>query len=181
MIRSTIIPFLMIFGASATAQQVNPHVSAGNKLYKESKFDKALPEYLKALEPSGSDPIVNYNLGNSYFRNNKFYEAAQSFDNTIAKGNSSIMKQKGYYNKGVALSKQSKMEESIEAYKTAVKHDPTDNDDRINLQKALEELRKKNPPPPPEKKEEKKKKQQQNKSPEKQPPQSKLTKKQVEQ
>jgi tetratricopeptide (TPR) repeat protein len=171
----------MIFGASATAQQVNPHVSAGNKLYKESKFDKALPEYLKALEASGSDPIVNYNLGNSYFRNNKFYEAAQSFDNTIAKGNSSIMKQKGYYNKGVALSKQSKLEESIEAYKMAVKLDPSDNDARINLQKALEELRKKNPPPPPEKKEEKKKKQQQNKSPEKQPPQSKLTKKQVEQ
>lgn len=177
---TVVIVTLIVIAAPVNAQRVNPHVAAGNRLYKENKFDKALPEYLKAMEASGSDPVINYNLGNSYFRNSKFDEAARTFDNTIAKGNSSAMKQKGYYNKGVSLSKQSKLEESIAVYKMAVKLDPADNDARINLQKALEELRKKNPPPPPEKKEEKKK-QQQNKSPQKQPPQSKLTKKQVEQ
>ena len=179
--RVNIIIVLIISVASVHAQRINPHVAAGNKLYKENKFDKALPEYFKAMEAAGSDPIVNFNLGNAYFRNNKFAEAATTFDNAIAKGNSSAMKQKVYYNKGVSLSKQSKLEESIAVYKMAVKLDPADNDARINLQKALEELRKKNPPPPPEKKEEKNKKQQQNKSPQKQPPQSKLTKKQVEQ
>ena len=44
MMRSTIILSLIIFGASANAQRVNPHVAAGNKLYKENKFDKALAE-----------------------------------------------------------------------------------------------------------------------------------------
>ena len=131
---------------------------------------------MKATEVDGNDAVVNYNLGNTYFRNKKFEEASKTFDNTIANGPDNSMKQKGFYNKGVSLSKQSKLEESIEAYKMAVKMDPADSDARINLQKALLELKKKMPPPPPEKKEEKKKKQQQNKSPQKQPPQSKLTK-----
>ena len=50
------------------AQQKASHVIAGNKLYREKKFDKALPEYLKAKETSATDPVVNYNLGNAYFQ-----------------------------------------------------------------------------------------------------------------
>jgi Ca-activated chloride channel homolog len=178
--RSVNILILVILTATAYAQKKNPHIISGNKLYRENKFEEALPEYMKAKEVAGNDPVVNYNLGNTYFRNKNFEEATKTFDNTIESGNNSSMKQKGFYNKGVSLSKQRKLEESIEAYKMAVKLDPADNDARINLQKALLELKKKLPPPP-EKKEEKKKKQQQNKSPQKQPPQSNLTKKQVEQ
>ena len=174
------ILILVILTATAYAQKNNPHIISGNKLYRENKFEEALPEYMKAKEVASNDPVVNYNLGNTYFRNKNFEEATKTFDNTIESGNNSSMKQKGFYNKGVSLSKQSKLEESIEAYKMAVKLDPADNDARINLQKALLELKKKSPPPPPEKKDEKKK-QQQNKSPQKQPPQSNLTKKQVEQ
>jgi len=174
------ILILVILTATAYAQKNNPHIISGNKLYRENKFEEALPEYMKAKEVAGNDPVVNYNLGNTYFRNKNFEEAAKTFDNTIENGNNRSMKQKGFYNKGVSLSKQSKLEESIEAYKMAVKLDPADNDARINLQKALLELKKKSPPPPPEKKEEKNKKQQ-NKSPQKQPPQNNLTKKQVEQ
>ena len=147
------ILILVILTATAYAQKNNPHIISGNKLYRENKFEEALPEYMKAKEVASNDPVVNYNLGNTYFRNKNFEEATKTFDNTIESGNNSSMKQKGFYNKGVSLSKQSKLEESIEAYKMAVKLDPADNDARINLQKALLELKKKSPPPPPEKKE----------------------------
>jgi len=162
-------------------QKVNTHIIAGNKLYKEEKFDKALPEYMKALEVDANNPVANYNLGNTYFRSKRYEEAIKTFDNTIETDSSRTIKQNGFYNKGVSLSKQNKLEESIEAYKMALKLDPADSNARVNLQKALLELKKKNPPPPPEKKEQQKKKQQQNKSPQNQPPESKLTKKQVEQ
>ena len=176
-----IISIFVVLSASIYAQRKNPYIIAGNKLYRENKFDKALPAYMKAMEIAGNDPVVNFNLGNTYFRNKKYEEAAKTFDNSITNDQSNSMKQKGFYNKGVALSKQSKLEESIEAYKMAVKLDPADNDARINLQKALLELKEKMPQPPPEKKNEKQKKQEENKSSQKQPPQSKLTKKQVEQ
>ena len=174
-----ILVMMMMIAAAAHAQKKNTHVIEGNKLYKESRYDQAVPEYMKALEADADTTAANFNLGNAYFRSKKYDEAEKTFDNTITNGGSDSIKQGGFYNKGVSLSKQNKLEESIDAYKMAVKLDPADSNARVNLQKALLELKKKNPPPPPEKKEQKKK--QQNKNPQNQPPQSKLTKKQVEQ
>jgi tetratricopeptide (TPR) repeat protein len=151
----------------------------GNKLYKERKFDQALPQYQKALELNSSDPVVSYNMGNTLFRTGKFDQAAKTFDAPLSEGNEVSVRQRAFYNKGVSLSKQNMPEESIEAYKNALKLNPADEDARINLQKALLEVKKKKPPEKEEKKDEKKK--QDKKEQKKPPPQSKLNKKQVEQ
>ncbi|MBL7697633.1 MAG: tetratricopeptide repeat protein [Chitinophagaceae bacterium] len=174
----TILLIVTVVGASAQRTGAS-HIIAANKMYREQKFDRALPEYLKAKELKPADPVLNFNLGDDYFRISKFEDAVKSFDNSIAVAPDSAFKQKGYYNKGVSLSKQSKLEESIAAYKMAVKMDPADEDARVNLQKALTELKKKTPPPPEKKDEKKQKQQNQNKRP--QPPQSNLSRKQVEQ
>ena len=171
------ISLFMMNAAVAYSQQRNSYVISGNRFYKEKKFDKALPEYQKAKEMNGRDAVTSYNLGNAYFRNTNFDDAIKSFEQSIHNGTEDGLKQSGYYNKGVSLSKQSKLEESIEAYKTAVKMNPSDNDARINLQKALLELKKKTPPPP-EKKDDKKKKPQENKPKNRE---SKMSKKEVEQ
>jgi Ca-activated chloride channel homolog len=173
-----IIGFIVVAGSSY-GQKKNTHLIEGNKLYKENKFDQAVLEYMKAAEEEPDSTAASFNLGNAYFRSKKYEEAAKAYDNTIANAANDEIKQNGFYNKGVSLSKRNKLEESIEAYKMAVRLDPADSNARVNLQKALLELKKKNPPPPPEKNEQKKK--QQDKSPQKQPPQSNLTKKQVEQ
>ena len=69
-----------------------------------------------------------------------------------------------------------KLEESIEAYKKALRLNTADNEARENLQKALLELKKQQQPP--RKKEEQKKKKEEEKKQQK--PQSKLSKKEVE-
>jgi tetratricopeptide (TPR) repeat protein len=180
MIKFSYIFFLVTIAMQSIAQHVNVYVKGGNKLYKEGKFDKALPEYKKAIEVNAGDPVANYNMGNAFFRNSRYVEAATTFDNTITNGKGTAIKQKAFYNKGVSLSKQNKLQESIEAYKSAVKLDPSDEDARINLQKALLELEKTQPPKEQNKEDEKKKKDKK-KDQQKQPPQSNLTKKQVEQ
>lgn len=178
--RSYFILIGLAIAVVSYGQKKNKYVIEGNKFYRENKFDKALPEYMRALELESNNTIANFNLGNTYFRSKQYEEAAKTYDYNIANDTNQTLKQNGFYNKGVSLSKLNKLEESIEAYKMAVKLDPADSNARVNLQKALLELKKKSPPPP-EKKEQQKKKQQQNKSQEKQPPQSNLTKKQVEQ
>jgi Ca-activated chloride channel family protein len=175
--RCYFILVMITIAAAAFAQNQNTHLLEGNKLYKENKYNEAVPQYIKAVESDADTNVANFNLGNAYFRTKKYDEAEKTYDNTIMNGINDSMKQSGFYNKGVTLSKQNKLEESIEAYKMAVKLNPADSNARVNLQKALLELKKRNPPP--EKKEQKKK--QQNKNPHNQPPQSKLTKKQVEQ
>ena len=88
------------------------------------------------------------------------------------------LRSKAYYNKGVVLSKQKKLEESIEAYKNALRQNPDDKEARENLQKALLELKKKNPPKKKEEKENKKKQEQQQQQKQQQ---SKMSQKEAEQ
>ena len=87
--------------------------------------------------------------------------------------------QKAVYNKGVTLTKQKKLLESIEAYKKAVLMNPNDSDARFNLQKALSELKKQTENE--ENKEQQKQKQQKQQQPQQRPPQSKLDKRKIEQ
>lgn len=90
-------------------------------------------------------------------------------------------KSRAGYNKGVSLTRQHKLLESIDAYKEALRLVPTDEEARQNLQKALNELKKQQQQQPKEdkKKDDKdKQKQKPNDLPENK---SKLNQKQAEQ
>jgi len=168
---------------SASGQKDNTLIRKGNQLYKNGKYSDAAPLYQKAAELNKANATAYFNQGDAFFRNKQLAEAVLSFDKTLETSNNISMRQKAYYNKGVSLSKQQKLEESIEAYKNAVRLNSADDDARANLQKALMELKKRNPPPPEKPKnnnQEKNKKDKQDKNGDP-PPQSKLSKKQVEQ
>jgi Ca-activated chloride channel family protein len=173
----TLLTIFIFSSFTLNAQSV--HTRNGNRLYKEKKFPEALPEYQKAAEENADDAVVNYNLGDAYFRNEKFDEAEKSYDKPLAEGNDPTLRQRAFYNKGVALSKQSRLEESIAAYKSALLLNPEDNDARINLQKALQEQKKKQDPEKDKKEEQQNNKQKKQEQPP--PSESKLNKKQVEQ
>lgn len=165
------------FTMNAHAQAGNDAIRIGNRLYKQGNYQQALPEYQKAASQNPANPVARYNLGNAQFRNNQFGEAEKEYEATLAASNEKGFSQKAIYNKGVALSKQKKLLESIEAYKKAVTMDPADADARFNLQKALSELKKQTESQ--EKKQEQQKQQKQQQQPRQ--PQSKLDKRKIEQ
>lgn len=174
------ILILMMIAREGYTQYPNRHVREANKSYRKGKYDKALTEYQRSIRLNALDPVTNYNLGNAFFRSSRYEESAKSFENAAEVKQNTALRQKAFYNKGVSLSKQQKLEESIIEYKKAVILNPADEDARINLQKALLELKKRQPPQQ-ENKDNEKKKQQNKKNQQKQPPKSNLTKKQVEQ
>lgn len=139
---------ILLVGVLPAAGQQDPHVHKGNRYYREAQFEKALSEYRLAKEAgeNTSDPVLDYNLGNILFRMQSFDEAAEAYDRSLSNGREEEQ-QHTYYNKGVALSMGKKLEASVEAYKSALRLDPTDQDARINLQKALFELKRQQPPP----------------------------------
>ncbi len=184
--------FVFFINTNSFAQNENALIRKGNKLYKEKQFDQSMLQYQKAIEKSPDDPTSNYNLGNVQFRKNSYEDAAKSYQSTIDHSTDNSIKENASYNQGVALIKQKKLEESINAWKNSLKINPNDLDARENLQKAMQELKSKTPPPPPQKKDDKKdqnkKDQDKKQDPQKnkdqqqqQQPQSKLTKKQVDQ
>ena len=179
----------MLLAASyGQRQDVNSNIRSGNKLYQQKIFDQSAAEYQKAIAVAPENPVAHYNLGNAQFRTNQYDEATNSFESTIANTKEKPVKEKSFYNKGVAYSKQQKLDESIEAWKNALKLDGKDEEARENLQKALLEKKKQQQKEDEKKdKNEKKKedqKQDKNKDKQDQKPdqqQSKLNKKQVEQ
>lgn len=170
---------IMIAVLNAFSQDEQLPLRKGNMLYKQKEFDKSLPEYQKAVAINPANPVAQYNFGNVLFRKQNFSEAELAYAKAVETATEKARKENALYNKGVSLSKQKKLEESIVAYKNALKLDPNDEDARINLQKALLELKKKNEAADSKSP----KKQQQKQQPKQQPKenQSKLNKKQVEQ
>ena len=163
--------------SNAFSQTQNSLLRKGNKLYKQGDYEKALPEYEKAVQLNPENPLANFNFGNALFRKEKWEDAEKTFDNVISKSTEKDMREQGYYNKGVSLTKQQKLEESIDAYKNALRINPYDEDARVNLQKALLELRKKNES---QKQKEEKQEQKPKQKEKPKPQQSKLNKKEVE-
>lgn len=175
--RVILIIGLLFIGRNVSAQKPEPEIYKGNELYKKQQYDKANEAYQEALAKNPSNPVANFNNGNASFRQNKYDEAIQSFDNIINNTTDSNIKQQAYYNKGVALSKQQKLMESIDAWKEALRLNPNDKQTRENLEKALRELKKKQQ----EEKQKNKKEQKKEQEKQKQQPQSKLSQQRVEQ
>ena len=166
--------WLIALVSFAEAQEVDKTIQRGNDLYKQQQYQQAEQVYKEAIEQDPNNATAKYNQANAIYKQNKPDEAIRALNDLAFKTENNEMKSKAYYNKGAILSAQKKLEESIEAYKEALRRNPSDKEARENLQKALLELKKSTPPPPPRKDE--KKKQQQ-----KQPPQPKMNKKEAEQ
>jgi Ca-activated chloride channel family protein len=122
---------------TASAQNANPDIRSGNRYYKQQQLDKSIQQYQSAVKKAPANPTANYNLGNAQFRKNDYDQAAKAYDATITNSQDKALKEKGYYNKGVAMVKQKKLQESIDAWKQALKLNTDDTEARENLEKAL--------------------------------------------
>jgi len=156
------------------AQTSASSLGEGNRLYREQQYDKAEAVYEKLIQQQPSGEKAKFNRANAQHKQGKQEEAMKGYTEIAESSKDPLRKAAALYNKGVVLTKDKKLEESIAAYKAALRLNPVDTAARENLQKALLELKKKNPP----KKEEKK---DQQKKPQKKQQQPKMSQKEAEQ
>ena len=171
--KGRVILILFIIKANwLPAQEAERGIQKGNELFKQNQYQQAEAAYTEVLDKDATNAIAKYNRAIALQKQGRSDEAIKVFDDLAFKTQDREMKAKAYYNKGAILSGQKKLEESIDEYKNALRHDPNDKIARENLQKALLELKKKNPP----KKDDKKKQPKQQ-----QKPQPKMNQKEAEQ
>lgn len=168
------IAILLTSATIAGAQESDRLIQKGNELYKQQQYQQAELVYAEVLAKEPNNATAKFNQANALYKQSKADEAIRVLNDLAFKSNDPATKSKAYYNKGAILSAQKKLEESIDAYKDALRQDPADQDARENLQKALLELKKKNP----EKKDDNKKQQKQKQQ---QKPQPKMSQKEAEQ
>jgi Ca-activated chloride channel homolog len=115
----------------------NDFIFEGNTLVNDD-FVAAEKEYRKALSKKPNNTIGAYNLGNAYYETANFDEALlrhiEAAKLAITKGE----KHKAYHNIGNILMQQKQCKEAVEAFKNALRNDPTDEETRYNLVVAKE-------------------------------------------
>ncbi|MBZ4189979.1 tetratricopeptide repeat protein [Niabella beijingensis] len=124
------------------AQEGSTYIKKGNELYREGKMEEAAKTYDKATA-GPQKYIALMNKGNALYRLKKYDEAVNTYQQAGSTANTDLLLRSGaYYNTGVVYSNQNKLEESIEAYKNALRLNSRDTKARENLQKALLEKKK---------------------------------------
>jgi len=124
---------MSVLTLSVWAQKESSDVRTGNKLYKSSKFTEAEIAYRKGLVKNPKSFEANYNLGNALFKQKKYSEAIEKYNTAISLQPTEKKK--------VAASLHN-VEESIKAYKSALKNNPLDDETRYNLAYAQMMLKK---------------------------------------
>ncbi|MBI3580241.1 MAG: tetratricopeptide repeat protein, partial [Ignavibacteriales bacterium] len=132
---------LFLLCSAANSQTVRSHVKSGNEAYEKNKFTDAEIEYKKALEKEPASKEAQFNLGDAYYKQQRFDEAQRAYTNSATSFKDPGEQAMALHNIGNSLFKTNKLPESIEAYKQALKLNPNDEDTRYNYQLAKERLK----------------------------------------
>ena len=141
--RSTLLAScLLLFSLVAMSQTDRDYIRRGNRLMRDSIYDKAQVEYQKAIERDNTNPISHYNLGNALLYQNKAEDAMKEYE-TAAR----LEKDKGrlaqiYHNMGVVLQAAKQFDKAVACYRNSLRNDPTNNETRYNYALSLFQLKK---------------------------------------
>ncbi|MBP0905627.1 tetratricopeptide repeat protein [Mariniflexile gromovii] len=119
--------------ALLAAKKANNYVYEANNLINEKDFVSAEKEYRKAISEQATSVAGIYNLGSSYIKKGNLEEALYRLDQAAKIATSKEEKHKAYHNIGNVLMENKKCQEAVEAYKNALRNDPTDEETRYNL------------------------------------------------
>lgn len=160
--RNILLSLLVVFVVSASAQKkVRQAIRNGNSAYKEQRYSAAEADYAKALELNASSKQASFNLGNTLYKQQRWDEALKEHEHYLTIENedhekmSSAWSNMGntYLKKKAAENSQSgggmmppqggnsqqqgqeldNLKASMEAYKNALRLNPSDNETRENL------------------------------------------------
>ena len=127
------IIFSLLF-SHAVAQTDRHLIRQGNKLYRKGNVAEAEVSYRKAVERNERNPQANYNLGNSLMAQRKDSLAITQLEKSAKLETNPLRRAQAYHNMGVICQQHRMFGEAIEAYKEALRNNPTDHETRYNLE-----------------------------------------------
>lgn len=128
-----ILNILIVFVPFALFGQINEQIRKGNSLYNDGEYEAAENAYNKALSIDNKSYEGAFNLGDSYFRQEKYEEAAGQFESIAENSKDLNTKSWAYHNLGNSLLQNQQLDESIEAYKNALRSNPANEAARYNM------------------------------------------------
>ena len=135
----TIINLMLIIlltSFAVSAQTERKAIRKGNKEFKKGEFIDSEIMYRSALDLNPSSFKGNFNLGGALYKQEKFEEAEQIFSDVTTEQNSAEELSYAYHNLGNAHFQKEEYDKSVEAYKNALRNNPSDVETKYNLAQA---------------------------------------------
>lgn len=148
MLRSVVTYLILLLFSGSLMSQEKLDLYRGNTAFADSNFSAAKKYYNAALSKTPESYTGTYNLGNTSYRQESFQEAVSHYQQALDNSNSQAQKAQVYHNMGNALlrsyaagpaseeeakSHEQKLDQAIDAYKNALRLDPSAEDTRYNL------------------------------------------------
>ena len=138
--RLSILSVLLITSI-AWAQNPNRElVREGNALYSSGNYAKAEQLYKQAYEAEPELEEADFYKGDALYKQGDLEAAKEVFEQTARNANNTSIKQKAFYNLGNTHLKREEFNEAMEAYKEALKLNPSDENARTNFEYARQKL-----------------------------------------
>ena len=127
------VGILLLVAVSMQAQNDRQMIRQGNKQYRKGNVAEAEVSYRKAVERNERNAQANYNLGNALMGQRKDSLAITQLEKAAKLETNPLRRAQAYHNMGVICQQHRMFGEAIEAYKEALRNNPTDNETRYNL------------------------------------------------
>jgi Ca-activated chloride channel family protein len=109
------------------------------RAYESGRFDRALEGFSNVQVERPEDPVVQLNLGSTYYKLDDFAAAEREYARA-ARAEDDRLRAEALYNLGNAAYRQGRLEEAIERYRAALEVDSEDRDAKYNLEFVQREL-----------------------------------------
>lgn len=152
-----IIVALVLFITSVLfSQNKDQNLYDGTTAFEAKEYVKS-ESNLRVSQSNNADKkaVANYNLGNSIYRQNQPSEAKYKFASAVEVAKTKEEKHKAFHNLGNTFMLEKNYAGAVDAYKNALRNNPSDDETRYNY--ALAKKKQKENPPKDDKKKDKKK------------------------
>ena len=119
-------------------KKANDFVYEANNLMEDEDYILAEMEYRKAISEQPNIVSGSYNLGNSYYKKGNYAEALYRVEQSVKNATNKSEKHQAYHNIGNILMQNKLCKEAVEAFKSALRNNPKDDETRYNLGLAKE-------------------------------------------
>lgn len=148
--RQLITAMMILVGYAFAKAQETPAVNTeyentvakAQEYARDGNFNLAEAAYKKAKAVNPQSAAAAYNLGNLYYDNTKKYNASNSYVDAAKAATTKEEKHRIFHNQGNLLMENKEYGKAVEAYKNALRNDPTDEETRYNLALAKKEKEK---------------------------------------
>lgn len=133
--------FFVMLCSTIVAQEWQDDLNKANRAYKNKEYEKALKHYKSAQEKAPDDIDLSDEIAQSSYRAEDYESAQEIYQQNAATKSKKKERSNSYRNLGNSRMKTRDYQGAVDAYKDALRENPSDERTRYNLSEAIRKIK----------------------------------------